>query len=561
MESFQSRFATAPRRSIRTNHGTALPMQPLSPTQTPELVFGLIAPIGVDLGLVSEVLVQTLREMQYEAHGFRLTHLMQELPIGLPLDAGTHVASFQQRIAYANAVCERLGDEAMAALAISALRAFRAEERTRRRAARGGTGSEADDAPAADEQDEEAPLPSQAYIIRQMKRPEEVALLRSVYEKQFILVSAYAPQAWRRTRIERQERASRGGLVSAVEAHRLAHELIVQDAKEAQEAHGQRVRDAFPLGGVFIDATSRQECEKALRRFVHLFFRQQRDHPDPRRVRHVHGQIGLAALVGPVQAGGRGDLPRLGRGGDARLQRGAQGRWWDLLGRGRLDRRDFVEGHDPNERIKTEVLVDVLDRLARGGHLSAELSAMADPVEASKRLLEERTLHSVADSKIMDLIEFGRIIHAEMSAICDASRNGILVADGTLYCTTFPCHLCAKHIVAAGLREVVYLEPYPKSYASELHGDSISVDSDDPGRKVRFRAFTGVSPYRYRDLFEKGRRKYSSGAAQRWSRGASGPMIELYHPQYFKAEAIIVGGLGSALNGGNARLPADEQSL
>lgn len=178
-------------------------MQPLSPTQTPELVFGLIAPIGVDLGLVSEVLVQTLREMQYEAHGFRLTYLMRELPIGLPLDAGTHVASFQQRIAYANAVRERLGDEAMAALAISALRAFRAEERTRRRAARGGTGSEADDAPAADEQDEEAPLPSQAYIIRQLKRPEEVALLRSVYGKQFILVSAYAPQAWRRTRIER----------------------------------------------------------------------------------------------------------------------------------------------------------------------------------------------------------------------------------------------------------------------------------------------------------------------------------------------------------------------
>jgi deoxycytidylate deaminase len=315
------------------------------------------------------------------------------------------------------------------------------------------------------------------------------------------------------------------------------------------------------LGGVFIDATSRQECEKALRRFVHLFFGSNGITPThdeygmymaksaSLRSSDLSRQVGAAIFraSGEVATLGCNEVPKAGGGtywaGDA------------------LDRRDFVEGHDPNERITTEVLVDVLDRLARGGHLSAELSAMADPVEASKRLLEERTLHSVADSKIMDLIEFGRIIHAEMSAICDASRNGILVADGTLYCTTFPCHLCAKHIVAAGLREVVYLEPYPKSYASELHGDSISVDSDDPGRKVRFRAFTGVSAYRYRDLFEKGRRKYSSGAAQRWSRGASGPMIELYHPQYFKAEAIIVGGLGSALNGGNARLPADAQSL
>ena len=128
-----------------------------------------------------------------------------------------------------------------------------------------------------------------------------------------------------------------------------------------------------------------------------------------------------------------------------------------------------------------------------------------------------------------------------MSAICDASRKGVPIQDGTMYVTVFPCHICAKHIVASGLKRVVYLEPYAKSYAAELHPDSIQVDADKPSGKVSFEAFIGVSPYRYRDLFEKGRRKYSSGVAQKWNQGNMRPMIEVYYPSYFKAETTVVG--------------------
>lgn len=141
----------------------------------------------------------------------------------------------------------------------------------------------------------------------------------------------------------------------------------------------------------------------------------------------------------------------------------------------------------------------------------------------------------------MDLLEFGRIIHAEMSAICDASRKGVSIEGATLYTTAFPCHLCAKHIVAAGIQRVIYLEPYPKSYASALHRDSIAVDDDGTTDKVRFDAFIGVSPFRYRDLFEKGKRKYSGGLAQKWNRGERRPMIEVYFPSYFEAETHVVG--------------------
>ena len=55
-----------------------------------------------------------------------------------------------------------------------------------------------------------------------------------------------------------------------------------------------------------------------------------------------------------------------------------------------------------------------------------------------------------------------------------------------------------------------------------------------------FRAFIGISPYRYRDLFEKGKRKYTGGVAQKWNRDVKRPMIEVYFPSYFKAEAAVV---------------------
>jgi cytidine deaminase len=212
-----------------------------------------------------------------------------------------------------------------------------------------------------------------------------------------------------------------------------------------------------------------------------------------------------------------------------------------------IDKRDFVQGHDPNARKKTELLVDLIDRLKKGANLSPDLMKIDDPYEISKRLLVDGSDHSMAESKLMDLIEFGRIIHAEMSAICDAARKGVSVAGSTLYCTTFPCHLCAKHIVASGIARVVYLEPYPKSYAADLHSDSIDVDPSGPSEKVVFEAFIGISPYRYRDLFEKGKRKYSGDLAQKWNQGSIRPMIEVYYPSYFKAEAHVVGQIESEL--------------
>lgn len=503
----------------------------LQQSDGPELIFGLVAPIGVDLDLVSDVLSDALSEMDYSAHVVRLTKLMREIKVGLPLDSDTYIKSFKQRIEYANEIRDIFGDEALAALAISAIRSFRNEERSDQAPDKS---EEAEEVP-----NEEVPLSKQAYIIRQFKRPEEIALLRSVYGRQFILVSAYAPEEYRRRRIEAAERKSRGGVISSVDAHKEAYEIVAVDAKEDSDKHGQNVRDAFPLGDVFIDTTTKSVCEDTVRRFVKLLFGNNEITPTrdeygmyvaksaSLRSSDLSRQIGAAICrpSGEVLTLGCNEVPKFGG-----------GTYWTG---DKGDGRDFVRGFDANDRHKLEVLSDLVSRLKDGNHLAPSLEENKSAESIAQTLLKDDGARGVAASRLMDIIEFGRIIHAEMTAITDAARLGVSVAGATLLCTTFPCHLCAKHIVASGISRVVFLEPYPKSYASDLHDDSISVGTRIEGRVV-FEPFIGVSPYRYRDLFEKGKRKYSGGSAQEWNKDAKRPMIEVYYPSYFKAEAYIV---------------------
>jgi hypothetical protein len=253
--------------------------EPLSLPTGPELFFGLVAPIGVDLSLITDVLDRALQEMDYRVRVFRLTELMREVPTGLPLAPTPYIQSYRDRIAYANEVRRQLGDAALAVLSISAIRTFRAAER-KRRANLNDDESDRSYEPDSNESAEETPLPRQSYIIRQIKRPEEVSLFRRIYGRQFVLVSAYAPQEIRKAWIQDRERQSRGGLISEVDASNLALELVVQDAKEVLDKHGQNVRDAFPLGDVFIDATTRAACEKNIRRFIHVLFGSNEITPD-----------------------------------------------------------------------------------------------------------------------------------------------------------------------------------------------------------------------------------------------------------------------------------------
>jgi len=138
-----------------------------------------------------------------------------------------------------------------------------------------------------------------------------------------------------------------------------------------------------------------------------------------------------------------------------------------------------------------------------------------------------------------------------MLAVTDAARLGRSVKGATLYCTTFPCHNCTKHLLAAGIKRVVYMEPYPKSKAKDLHPDEVELESEVSG-KVGFIPFIGISPFRYRDLFQKGRRKQDDGTAHEWYDNSKKPMIEMVVPTYFQNEKWAFAALlGSIEDGGD----------
>ncbi len=59
-------------------------------------------------------------------------------------------------------------------------------------------------------------------------------------------------------------------------------------------------------------------------------------------------------------------------------------------------------------------------------------------------------------------------LHAEQNAIIQAAKYGVNITDAVLYCTNQPCILCAKMIINAGIKKIVYKGPYPDELALSL---------------------------------------------------------------------------------------------
>ena len=87
------------------------------------------------------------------------------------------------------------------------------------------------------------------------------------------------------------------------------------------------------------------------------------------------------------------------------------------------------------------------------------------------------------NTKIFEITEYGRAVHAEMDALLNCASAGVSPKGATLFTTAFPCHNCTRHIIAAGISRVVSIEPYPKSQAVDLHGDAIRLGRNDDRRK------------------------------------------------------------------------------
>ena len=476
----------------------------------PELIFGLVGAAGTQLSSLSDHLNDGLRSFGYTVVDVRLSDLLANFKpteIAPNHDEYARVRFLQER---GNAFRRRLNSgDALALAGIAAVREKRA-----------AITGQADTA-AADH----------AYIIRQLKHPAEVDRLRQVYGPNFILIAGHAPRQKRihdlRDALARKNNQSTD--LSPLE--RKAMELIDIDEKEADDL-GQNTRDTYPMADFFSNLSLGEGYD--VRRFLDLFFGHPFHTPSPEE--YAMYQASAVALrssdsgrqVGAIiaslnQEGSRVRNADIIAVGANEVPRARGGFYWDGDSPDYRDQRLLAMGIDRAKELKIGVLRELLEKIRAKDWFRSEI-AQEQPSNLAALLLKD-----LRRTQFMDIGEFGRPVHAEMAALIDAARRGVAVNSHSMYVTAFPCHNCAKHIIAAGISRVIYLEPYPKSRADSLHGEELELQSTN-GRempdKVVFYAFSGIAPRQYRQLFgmtERGKDRGHLLAEWNQSRGTLTP--------------------------------------
>ena len=64
--------------------------------------------------------------------------------------------------------------------------------------------------------------------------------------------------------------------------------------------------------------------------------------------------------------------------------------------------------------------------------------------------------------------ELCRGVHAEQNAVTQAAYFGVSVNGASIYTTTYPCSMCAKILINAGIKEIVYSEGYADDLSKKL---------------------------------------------------------------------------------------------
>ena len=370
--------------------------------------------------------------------------------------------------------------------------------------------------------------PRTAYIIKSIKHPDEVAFLRDAYGDGFHLIGISSSIERRRHYLMEQQ------LMSSKQAQ----EILDRDIDE-KVGHGQHTRDAFQLSDYFRDISdSILQIENATSRLIDLLFGEPFITPcfeeyamfmayaSSLRSADLSRQIGaVITRNNEILSSGVNDCPQFG-GGLYWSSIDPDGNYVDTSGG-----RDYTNKFDPN-KIEQKKIYD-------------KIYGTLDKVDIPDR---EEIYKEIQSCGINDLTEYGRVVHGEMEAILMCARNNISCQDAILYATTFPCHNCAKHIIAAGIKEVVYIEPYPKSKAFDFYKAEITDNIQERGKKVLFRPFVGVGPHRFIDLFAVNsirwytrKRKDSNGNKLEWNRSNANlrnPMNILSYIDYEKSAVL-----------------------
>lgn len=478
---------------FRKKDSSKKPIDAISKRQSGEIVIAFSGPIGCGIKSVRDQVGDTLKTLGYKVNIIKISEILKQCISGnlitdlsntdLTLKGFERYTQMQDA---GNSLRKKIGHDILAEYAIQEI------AKTRGRL-------------APDTIDNLDVVPGRnAYLIDQLKHPEEVKLLRMVYGNLFFLFGVLSTTGNRSKRLKSER----------IEDAQIST-LIERDRKE-RDKNGQQLEKTLQLADFFIrnDSYNSDSNKEHIARFFNLIhgengitptreeYGMYTAHSAGLRSACLSRQIGASIMTkeGVIIATGRNDVPRP-RGG--------------LYGPedGNKDARCIkLEGKKCFNDSEKGNLRDDIEQIIRNGLSKGTIDGDINSIS--------KTIADLAyqNTRLSGLIEFSRAIHAEMDAIVSLAFKGNgSTQDCSLFTYTFPCHNCARHIVAAGITTVYFLEPYEKSMALDLHHDSIVLEGDDKesdSGKVRFIHFEGVAPRQYMNLFHMSKeRKDPNGVA------------------------------------------------
>lgn len=487
----------------------------------PELFFGIVARMGVDVSkIVSEITGEAAKYNYHVVH-FKVTATLKQLKSASNVVESPIEDRYSTYIKACNNIRENTEDcSVFAQMFVAWLAAQR--KSSQKPGARGVI-----------------------YIIDQLKRPEEINLLRQIYGEAFFAISCHAPFETRVRSLKNKITASHGASDNSEKWEAKSKELILLDESEEGD-FGQDVRSAFPKADFIINSKIEGDVHIGINRLFRLIFGDPslspvfEEHGNNLAAQAAYRSIDLSRQVGAAILDQNKKVVSLGCN---EVPRAGGGTYWSG---DQPDRRDQELGYDANTIQKQKLVINVVQKLQEENLLSSKLAKK--DFDQLKDMLLSKPDGALIDADILDITEYGRAIHAEMNAITDAARSSTSTQNTILFVTTFPCHNCAKHIIASGINQVWYLEPYHKSQVSKLYPDSIDVDPEEARKShVTFSQFSGVTKRRFH-YFSKERLKDASGKVYPWSEKTARCIVDRQPDDYKRLEISAIAKLNSNQN-------------
>ena len=435
----------------------------------PEIFIGIASPVGTDVSTTIKDLTEFFEEKEYSVHHIKISEILKDIAELLgygELKESPKNERINSYIDFGNYLRGSLGNDYLSAISIANIISKRIQSEIK-------SGYERN-----------------VYIINQLKTEEELKLLRETYSSLFFQISIYSA---RDVRVDNLSKAISHDLKKADRTpyRSIAEKLVERDEDEADIDSGQKVGKIFQQADIVLNADQVGDhagIKSQVKRFVNLLFGS--NSYSPNRVEYgmfvafsaALRSLDLSRQVGAAIFRNTGEIISLG---SNEVPKAGGGTYWadDLH-----DAREYRLKIDSNDERKSELLNEILEILY-----------------GENSVISPQKREELESSQMMDALEYGRIVHAEMCAI--------------------------------------FLEPYPKSLTSHLHSDSVKIEGSPRGRYEQYPAveyipFLGITPRRYRELFSRKKRK-NNGEFLEYQRTPPQPVISLSAPWYLERENKI----------------------